>query len=294
MNYAGPVVAAEFRIGPAWRFGISSTWDNAGLALQMSWPWLTILTGIELAAPIPLGYPLSLLFHADVTGPGPDPVLVGVLLVVKLIALSSLAVNWSRFLLLGEVATGWDRLRVDRAVWRFACNALLIWFACSGVFLLGALISFVALPLVMQFAGYALPEFPRAVPAVNHWLQGPWTLIIAASLFAGLLGGLPIVQRLSIKLVAIALGREDYGLGDAWRDSGGQPLRLVSFTFAVTALIALTWAAAVVVSMQLGSSTALGILAGALAAAVASGLATILATASVAVLFGLFVEGREV
>lgn len=294
MNYAGPLAAAEFRLGPAWRFSVTSTWDNAGLAMQMSWPWLAILTGIELAARIPFGYPLGLILQPAVQGAGPDPVLVLILLAIKLIGLSSLAVNWSRFLLLGEIATGWDRLRIDRPVWRFACNALLIWFACSGVFLLGALISFVALPLALQFAGYALPEFPRSVPPMNLWLQGPWSMIIAASLLAGLLGGLPVVQRLSIKLVAIALGREDYGLGDAWRDSGGQPLRLVSYTFAVTALIILAWAAAVFVTIQLGSGTAMGVLAGGLAGAIAGGLATIFVTASVAVLFGLFVEGREV
>lgn len=292
MNYAGPIAVAEFRIGPAWRFGISSTWENAGLALQMSWPWLVILTTLELAARLPPGFPLGLLFQP---GAGmADPVLAGLLMVLKLIALSSLAVSWSRFLLLGEVATGWDRLRVDRPVWRFACNALLIWFACSGVFLLGSLISFVALPLAAQFAGYALPDFPRALPGVGAWLRDPWMIIIAASLLIGLLAGLPVVQRLSIKLIAIALGREDYGLGDAWRDSGGQPFRLISFTFAVTALVFLIWAVALVLSLQLAGSGAPGVLASAVATATASGLATILATASVAVLFGLFVEGREV
>ena len=177
--------------------------------------------------------------------------------------------------------------------WRFACNALLIWFACSGVFLLGSLISFVALPMLVQFSGYTLPEFPRAVPPASEWLQDPWTLIIAGSALLGILGGLPIVQRLSIKLVAIALGREDYGLGDAWRDSGGQPLPLAAFTFAVTALVAVMWAASFLITLQFGTAGASALLASA-TAILASGLTVIFVTASVAVLFGMFVEGREV
>ena len=293
MNYAGPFAAAEFRIAPALRFGIRSTWDNAGLALRMCWPWLVILTGLELAARLGPGYPLSLLLHAAPSVDDTGAVLIGLVMALKLIAVSSLAVNWCRFLLLGEIATGWDRLRVDRPVWRFACNALLIWFACSGVFLLGGLISFVALPLVIQFSGYALPAFPHAVPPSSEWLQNPWTLIVVTSLLLGVLGGLPIVQRLSIKLVAIALGREDYGLGDAWRDSGGQPLPLVAFTVVITAFVALVWTVALLAALQFGSAGAWALLAGA-AAAIASGLTVILATASVAVLFGMFVEGREV
>lgn len=293
MNYAGPFVMAEFRLAPALRFGVSSTWDNAGLALKMCWPWLAILLVLEIAARLGPGYPLSLLLQAAPAAQQDRTVVVSLLLAVKLLAMSSLAVNWSRFLLLGEIATGWDRLRIDRPVWRFACNSLLIWFACSGVFLLGSLISFVALPLLAQFSGYTLPEFPRAVPPLSEWLHHTWTLIITGSLLLGILSGLPIVQRLSIKLVAIAVDREDYGLGDAWRDSGGQPLPLVAFTFAVTGLITLVWVASFMVSLQFGTVGASALLAS-VAATLASGLTTILATASVAVLFGLFVEGREV
>ena len=293
MNFAGPLAAAEFRIAPALRFGLRSTWDNAALAVQVFWPWLAILSGLELAARLGPGYPLALLWPGAVAQ-RPDAVLAGLLLALKLLAFASLGVSWSRFLLTGEIATGWDRLRIDRAVWRVACNALLIWFACSGVFLLGGIISFVALPLIAQFAGYPLPEFPRAMPAAADWLQNPWPSIIAASVLLGVLSGLPIVQRLSIKLVAIALDREDYGLGDAWRDSGGQPLHLASFTFAITALVVVVWLAAGIVAAQMGNQTAAGLLASGLATAVASGLTVILATASVSVLFGVFTEGREV
>lgn len=294
MNYAGPIAAAEFRIGPAWRFGISSTWDNALYALQMCWPWLALLTGLDLAARLPAGFPLALLIPPLSAGVEAGAMLTGLLMGLKLIAISSIAVNWCRFLLLGEVAIGWDRLRVDRAVWRFACNVLLIWLACSGVFLLGGLISFVALPLIVQFAGHALPEFPRSIPPPAEWMQSPWLIIIGLSLLLGLLGGLPVVQRLSIKLVAIALGREDYGLGDAWRDSGGQPMRLATFTFAVTALLVLVWAVSFLVGYQLDDVSAAGQLVSAAAAAIAGGLTVILGAASIAVLFGMFVEGREV
>ncbi|MEI7601828.1 MAG: hypothetical protein WCJ41_21245 [Aestuariivirga sp.] len=293
MNYAGPFVVVKFRLAPALRFGVSATWNNASLALKMCWPWLVILTGLEIAAGMGPGFPLSLLLQTTPSGYEDRAVLVSLLLAVKLLAVSSLAVNWSRFLLLGEIATGWDRLRIDRPVWRFACNYLLIWFACSGVFLLGSLISFVVLPLLVQLSGYALPEFPRAMPPLSEWLHDTWTLIIAGSLLLGILGGLPIVQRLSIKLVAIAVGREDYGLGDAWRDSGSQSLPLVAYTFAVTGLVTVVWAASFMASLQFGPVGAFALLASA-AATLACGLTTILATASVTVLFGLFVERRDI
>ncbi len=290
MNYAGPLAAAQFRMGAALRFNVRSAWDNAAIGLRMCWPWLVVLTGLDLLARLPAGYPLSLLL---LPARGVDPVLAGLVLAVKLIAVSSLAVSWSRFLLLGEIATGWDRMRVDRPVWRFACNVLLIWFACSGIILLGGLVTFIAIPVAASFAGYALPDVPHALPQTSGWLQNPWMLVVAASLLIGILGGLPVVHRLSIKLTAIAMGREEYGLGDAWRDSGGQPLRLVAFSFAVVLLVAATWAAAFLVSWQFGDATAASLV-GSAAAAVATGLTVILATASIAVLFGIFVEGREV
>lgn len=291
MNYVAPQAAAEFRIGPALRFSARSTWSNASLALQMSWPWLSILTALELMARIPPGYPVSLAVAAPA---GADPVLIGLLLVLKLIATSSLAVNWTRFLLLGEVNTGWDRLRVDRPVWRLAWSAVLIWLACTGVFLLGGFVPFILLPLLADFTGYALPEFPRAVPPGGSWMDSPWTPIIAVSAVCGIMSGLPFVQRLSIKQAAISLGRDDYGLGDAWRDSAGQPFRIVLFSFAVAAGVLVVWTLALLVASQTAGAGPLGTLAGAVAAAAASGLTIILVTTSVAVLFGMLVEGREV
>lgn len=293
MNYAGPILAAEFRIAPALRFGLRSTRDNAALALQMTWPWVAILAGLELAARLPAGYPLSLLQPGG-HAPAADPMLVGLLLIIKLMALASIAVSWSRFLLLGEVATGWDRLRIDRPVWRLAWNALLVWLACTGVFLLGAVLPLVLLPGLLKFAGYALPDLPRTLPAAGQWLEDPWAAIIAVSLVTGFLSGLPFVQRLSIKLTAIALEREDYGLGDAWRDSAGQPLRLVLFTFVTAAQVFAVWGVAFLVVHEIGGVGSASLVLGALAAATASVLSTLLATASVAVMFGMFVEGREV
>ncbi len=272
------------------RFGLRSTWTNAFLALQMSWPWLMILTGLELIARIPAGYPFSL---AVASPAGVDPVLVGLLLAVKVIAMSSLAVNWTRFLLLGEVSTGWDRLRVDRPVWRLAWSAVLIWLACTGVFLLGALVPFILLQILADFMGSPLPEFPRYLPT-SGWTESPWAPVIGISAVFGLMSGLPFVQRLSIKQAAISLGRDDYGLGDAWRDSAGQPFRIVLFSFAVAAGVLLVWMLALFIAGQAASAGVAGLLAGALAAAAASGLSIILATASVAVLFGMLVEGREV
>lgn len=293
MNYAGPILTADFRVSPALRFGLRSTWDNGALAVQMSWPWVAILAGLEIAGRLPPGYPMSLMLPGG-QPPASDPVLVSLLLIIKVIALSSVAVSWTRFLLLGEIATGWDRLRVDRPVWRLAWNGMLVWLACTGVFLLGATLPFVLLPGLLQFAGLTLPELPRSLPAIGQWMVDPWAALLAFSLLCGLLSGLPFVQRLSIKLTAIALEREDYGLGDAWRDSAGQPLRLVLFTFVTAAQVLGVWAVAFIAVHALGGAGPAGLVLGAFAAACASVISTVLAAASVAVMFGMFVEGREV
>lgn len=292
MNYSAPLLAAEFRIAPALLFSFRSSWSNAGLALKMGWPWLAILGALELVAGFPPGFPIGLVTTGPLTGL--NPVLVGLFLALKLMALSSLAVMWTRFLLLGEVSTGWDRLRIDRLVWRFASNTFLIWLACAGVFLLGSIVSLVLIQLGAGLAGFALPGAPLALPPPGAWLQAPWAAILSVAAFLGVMSGLPLVLRLSIKQAAIAMGRDDYGLGDAWRDSAGEPFRIVMFTFTIALGVVLAWAGALL-AVHFGSNGGVtGMLTGAVAAALVSGLTTILVTTSVAVLYGMLVEGRDV
>jgi hypothetical protein len=292
MNYSAPIAAAEFRIGSALRFSFRSCLSNAALCLRMVWPWLAILGAVEVAAGFPPGFPLTLAF----TGPqeAADTVLIALFLALKLMALSSIAVIWTRFLLLGEVSTGWDRLRIDRAVWRLTANMLLIWLACAGVFLLGGILSFLFLQVLAGLVGYPLPPGPLTLPLAGPWLEPPWLTILVISVFLGVMSGLPLVLRLSIKQAAIALGRDDYGLGDAWRDSSGEPFRLVIFTFAIAGCVLLLWTAAMFMVQYGWTAGSTGILASAVAAALASGLATILVTTSIAVLYGMLVEGRDV
>jgi hypothetical protein len=112
-------------------------------------------------------------------------------------AMAAIAVAWHRLILVGE-RPGGANLRLDRNV------------ALYGAFLLAIILFFMLLIDVPRMI--ATEPGPRlAVNVVGTALS------IAAAL---------VIGRLSLVLPAIALGRTDIGLGDAWRATRGNTWRL--------------------------------------------------------------------
>ena len=107
--------------------------------------------------------------------------------IVGFIAFCSMAVSWHRFILRDEMGSP---SRVDGPVLRYAGNSLLI----------GLL---VAVPLAI------LLLIALLVPGVG-------LVLLPLVLVAG-----TVVTRLSIKLPAVALGRNDFSFRDAWKVSEG-------------------------------------------------------------------------
>ena len=241
------------------------------MAIRISWPWLLLLVPLQVAfslnetpgmAPAPQDFALV-------------PHLVSAAYwLAALLAGASIAVNWHRFLLLDEQLV--ERLRLDRPVWRYMGNGvllILLMVPVSIVFIILLALLFDAVPL----GGEA------ARPGLSFVLQ---TLLAMTVPMA-------ILQRLSLKLPAIALGRDDYGFGDGWRDTRGNFLRIIGFTLLSSAVsapmvILLTlW----VPDMQENAAAALF---QAVLATVWTLLMALFAINTLTVFYAIFAEGREV
>jgi hypothetical protein len=114
---------------------LRSTTDNIGFAFHISWPWVFILLPFNVATN------LYMVLNGLETGGEPDPAKVGTYLAVatplilaSIVAYSSIAVNWHRYVLLDEIAQGWQRLRIDSLTVRYIGNFILIFLvlmACA-------------------------------------------------------------------------------------------------------------------------------------------------------------------
>jgi hypothetical protein len=123
-------------------------------------------------------------------------------LVAGLIGFSSMAVSWHRFILRDEAG---NPMRLDGDVLRYTGNTILIMLAMAAPLSL--------LLVVLVMAGL------------------PMVLLLPVAALAG-----AIVFRLSIKLPAVALGRRDFSLRDAWAASEGNFWQIVGL-FALNAAV---------------------------------------------------------
>jgi hypothetical protein len=205
-------------IGPTISHMLSSTMNNLGFALRAQWPWVVVMAAIFAFIGLTTNFPSNgtpaeneVYFreHPGQLGWFVFVLLIGIL--VAMLAFSSIAVAWHRYVLLDEVPQGMAKLRLDGTVWRYFGNLILI----------GLLLMVAALPLTI--------------------LVG---LLIAANPVLGIIGALvysalvmlPVIYRLSIKLPAIALERKDFRMGDAWKASAGNWWQIVGVGLGVTVL----------------------------------------------------------
>jgi hypothetical protein len=205
-------------IGPIISHMLSSTMNNLGFALRAQWPWMAIMAAIFAFIGVTANFPVDAtpaqneVFFREHPGQLAwfmFELVIGIL--VAMLAFSSIAVAWHRYVLLDEVPQGMAKLRLDATVWRYFGNLILI----------GLLLIVAALPLTI--------------------LVG---LLIAANPLLGIIGALvysalvmlPIIYRLSIKLPAIALERKDFRMADAWTVSAGNWWQIVGVGLGVTAL----------------------------------------------------------
>lgn len=250
---------------------IRSTTDNIGFAFHISWPWMLMLLPITVAGNI------YLTLNATQDPDEFDPkslFLVLLMTVPSVIAYSSIAVNWHRYILLDEVAEGWKRLRIDGLMWRYIGNAI-------GIFLLMFIVGFI----VGFIGGAALALLGVA---------GQSKLVIAVIGYLVLFAFIIVWSyRLSLKLPSIAIELTNFTFRDAWKATDGnfwQILGLVLLFFMCLLLVALAMLLLTYVFGQLGT---LGLSALIAIQVAVNWAATILGVTLLTSLYGFFVEDRE-
>lgn len=247
---------------------INSVRNNIAYAFRISWPWYLVL--------IILGFGAGLLAN-NVSGGNPEanpgsvlPIYLSLGL-FNLLAFSSIAVNWHRYILLDEVPAGSGLFRLDDKTWRYFGNVLLITLILIAVSML------IVAPLT--FLG-SLMNAPTALA----FLGAAAALCLAGILFF----------RLSIKLPAIALGRRDFSLSNglaATRDNN-QPLFLV-FLFEIAAAIGMILVLLLLVLIAGVISETLAFALGTVLQILVNWIFTIFGITVLTSLYGFFVEGRD-
>jgi hypothetical protein len=264
-------------VGPTLRHMLSSTLDNLGFALRAQWPWmlivavLLVVVGIYNPIPANLTPEQTQVFFRENGGElGSYFLFVFVVVLVAMLGFSSVAVAWHRYILLDEVPQGMAKLRVDGTVWRYFGN----------LFLISVMIFLAALPLSLLMI--PLMAMNAAVAFMGILLYS--TLILT-----------PIFYRMSIKLPAIALGRKDFRMGDAWAASSGSWWQIALVALSVSAL-SLAVALVLMLTSRLFNivlGTSLGYWADLLVQLGVNWVITVMGITLLTSLYGYFVEKRD-
>ena len=184
--------------GTCIRHAVNSVRNNIAYAFRISWPWYAVLVPLSFAM-----FGLAGLFALGTSSMSPFFLAFLVLALVSLVAFASIAVNWHRYILLDEMPKGREVFRIDDKTWRYFGNLLLILLILVGACLL------VMLPLSILAASTNAAEF---------------SVVLIALIILPIAGILSL--RLSVKLPAIALGRRDFLLKDAWSSTQANILPL--------------------------------------------------------------------
>jgi hypothetical protein len=200
--------------------------------------------------------------------PQPPPAPVGAPHLLQLasaalhvVAGSSLAVSWHRFILRDEPGSP---TRLDATVWRYAGNALLITLAAIP-------------PLFVLILGVALLPVAAAI------------LLLPVGFTTGV-----ALMRLSLKLPAVALERRDFTLRHAWAATAGNFWQILGLLLIIAAAIFTPALALELVASQLAkASPTLALFVAIPAGALLKLYLTIFNAGILTSLYGFFVERRD-
>lgn len=186
-------------VGTCIRHAVNSVRNNISYAFRISWPWYGAIVVLSIANFALLGV-LAAGGNLDLT-----PFGVVLLVAASLVAFAAIAVNWHRYILLDEVPKGGDIFRLDGKTWRYLGNLFLVAFILSiiSTFTIGPLIA-----LAVGLYSYA---------------------VIAVMIIIGLIVFLFMAifsVRLSVKLPAVALGRQDFSFSHALAATRGNTPQL--------------------------------------------------------------------
>lgn len=247
---------------------IRSVRNNIAYAFRISWPWYTVVLLASLCASVLL----ETLTGGDLeNNPGPAVPIYIVLGLINLVSFASIAVNWHRYILLDEVPRGSELFRMDDKTWRYLGNLILIMLIMIGI---------VIAILVPVFVLAAFSESLRFLGFIGVLVGYGFAVIV--------------LYRLSVKLPAIALGRRDFRMRDAWAVTRDNKLSIFFVALLQFLLALLILVAFVLVVFGLTSANAmLGLAVGTVAQVVIGWILSIFGVTILTSLYGFFVEGRD-
>jgi hypothetical protein len=206
------VKRSDFSPFAAFSHALRSVWNNRNAALHLSWPWMAILLPLSY---MQMAYVEPVLSTIASTGPTIEQAnqistIALPYFIVTLLSFASVAVNWHRYVLRNDLALGWQRLRLDRPVWRYLGNILLLMLILIA-FMLG--------------------------PTVGAGLLGRMNGTLGqVALYMTMVVAIALSFRLSVKFPAIALDDTNYSFKTAYAQTKGMTLPIAVYA----ALIMLT------------------------------------------------------
>jgi len=267
MNTSASPMARRLPAGQCIRHAIHSVRNNIAYAFRISWPWYAVLFAINLV----VGLTSDSLVGDPMTNPGGSFALQLIVLAANLVSFASIAVNWHRYILLDQVPVGSEILRLDGLTWRYLGNLVLIW-------LMVFVSIFLCMLLLQLFANLS------TITSILAFFVG-----LAAILFAVI-----SFYRLSVKLPAIAIGRRDFSLGNAWTATQGNwPALLLIVLFMFLLLMALLLVVGVVFYVLVTINATVGVVIGVVVLTVLTWLLSIFGVTLLTSFYGFFVEGRD-
>lgn len=251
---------------------------NLAVAMSISWPWMLVI------------FLLTGRVFWEIANQDVDPLADGdyfkpldlITQIVQAVAMASLSVNWHRFVLLDEVASGWQRLRLDWPVWRYLGNYIL---AALFIMLAAGAIVF-ALSLLGFSTGLLSKKSEESPLSIILMIVFGITIVIFAMIFW---------MRLLVKLPAVALSRTDYRFGNALRDTkaaNGTILGMVLLSMLLSMGFILV-GSTIAFSAALISPT-LGVILGVIGYMVFVWFMGLFGVSQLTTLYGVYAEGREV
>jgi hypothetical protein len=246
---------------------ISSVRNNIAYAFRISWPWYAVITLVGLGANFLAEYMTGGNVEANAGRVLP---LYAVIAFMNILGFSSIAVNWHRYILLDEVPGAGDLFRLDDKVWRYFGNVLLI----ALILTVAGIVIIIPFSVLAGLMGASLP------------------LLIAVLIILPIFA--IVSYRLGIKLPAIALGRRDFLMRDAWAATRDNKLpiflvALFQFLLGLAVLLAL----AVIVYALINVNEVLALVISAGIQIVATWVLSIFGITLLTSLYGFFVEGRD-
>jgi hypothetical protein len=240
---------------------LNSTFSYGKQAMRIALPWLAIITVINIAVMIAGGGFADGAGTTLTLGTAVRELLLGA---ISLVAASSIAVNWHRYILRDEMPTSLQQvLRLDAPVWHYAGFTLLN-------------IALVMLPAIILLA-------------INMSLAPAVPIAAIAVFIAGI-----VLLRLSLVLPAKALGIQDFGLSQAMAASQDNMLQLAGLMLVNAAIIiGVLLGFGLLLMAVMALPAPVNMLLAAVISLAVNAVITIYSVSLLSSLYGFFVERRD-